>query len=142
MIVSNSIRCKLCGDEIFSAHRHDFVTCKCGAVSTDGGCEYIRWVGDLHFIEDLSITMPREVVDACIEAWERCGNFLYVCGELRASGYDIRHTKKIEWAAKDAVRRGEQNNRNSRGIVYAIFRALRDCGVDMNKVKDVDNVQK
>lgn len=41
-IVKNCIQCKLCGDIIESKHRHDFVTCKCGTCSVDGGTEYIR----------------------------------------------------------------------------------------------------
>lgn len=42
MILSNQIRCGQCGDTPFSAHRHDFRTCKCGEVSVDGGMEYLR----------------------------------------------------------------------------------------------------
>lgn len=42
MIIRNAIRCRLCGDEIESKHRHDFVTCKCGACSVDGGHDYLR----------------------------------------------------------------------------------------------------
>ena len=42
MIIKNAIRCNICGDEIESKHRHDFVTCKCGACSVDGGHDYLR----------------------------------------------------------------------------------------------------
>lgn len=42
MIIRNAIRCNICGDEIESKHRHDFVTCKCGAYSVDGGHDYLR----------------------------------------------------------------------------------------------------
>jgi len=42
LIVRNAIRCNICGDEIESKHRHDFVTCKCGACSVDGGHDYLR----------------------------------------------------------------------------------------------------
>lgn len=41
-IILNRIQCNLCGDIITSHHRHDFVTCKCSAVSVDGGREYLR----------------------------------------------------------------------------------------------------
>lgn len=41
-IVRNAIRCNHCGDEIESFHVHDFKTCTCGAVSVDGGKEYLR----------------------------------------------------------------------------------------------------
>lgn len=40
MILRNSIKCNHCNDEIESKHRHDFVTCKCGKISVDGGKDY------------------------------------------------------------------------------------------------------
>ena len=41
-IIQNAIRCNLCGDMIESTYRHDFVTCKCGCCSVDGGLDYLR----------------------------------------------------------------------------------------------------
>ena len=38
----NRARCKACGDVIESKSRHDFVTCKCGSISLDGGRDYCR----------------------------------------------------------------------------------------------------
>lgn len=40
MVLRNSIKCNHCNDEIESKHRHDFVTCKCGKISVDGGKDY------------------------------------------------------------------------------------------------------
>lgn len=37
----NICRCKICGDIIESKSVHDYVTCSCGACSTDGGLDYI-----------------------------------------------------------------------------------------------------
>ena len=42
MIIRNAIRCNICGDEIESKHRHDYVQCKCGAGAVDGGHDYLR----------------------------------------------------------------------------------------------------
>lgn len=54
-IIRNSARCRLCGDEIESKHRHDFVTCKCGEISVDGGRDYFkRSARDLNNIIDTS----------------------------------------------------------------------------------------
>lgn len=54
-IIVNKIRCKKCGDIIESKSRHDFVTCKCGKVSLDGGHDYIRRCADsLDDYEELS----------------------------------------------------------------------------------------
>jgi len=54
-IIRNSAKCKKCGDEIESTYCHDFKSCKCGAISVDGGRDYIRWVGDLDSFEDTSM---------------------------------------------------------------------------------------
>lgn len=42
IIVRNAIRCKHCGEIIESAYTHDFVTCKCGSCSVEGGHAYLR----------------------------------------------------------------------------------------------------
>jgi hypothetical protein len=38
------LRCKNCGDEIESEHRHDFTGCSCGDIAVDGGDAYFRMV--------------------------------------------------------------------------------------------------
>jgi len=51
-IIRNRAQCAICKDIIESTFRHDFVTCKCGAISVDGGHSYLRRVGELYnFIE-------------------------------------------------------------------------------------------
>ena len=49
------IKCKHCGDIIQSKHRHDFVTCSCGAIAIDGGTDYARITGnkeDWEYVEE------------------------------------------------------------------------------------------
>ena len=41
MIVTG-IECLKCGDKIWSRHRHDCRSCKCGACYIDGGRDYTR----------------------------------------------------------------------------------------------------
>lgn len=41
-IIRNAAKCNRCGDIIESKYTHDFVTCSCGALSVDGGKDYIR----------------------------------------------------------------------------------------------------
>lgn len=55
-ILRNAAKCKRCGDIIESTHRHDFKSCECGAISVDGGKEYIRRLAaaDFNDIEDMS----------------------------------------------------------------------------------------
>lgn len=40
IIMRNRAKCKLCESIIESIHRHDYVTCKCGEISIDGGQDY------------------------------------------------------------------------------------------------------
>lgn len=55
MIIRNSVRCKLCKDEIESTYRHDFKWCSCGAIAVDGGHAYLARTGDLNAYEDTSV---------------------------------------------------------------------------------------
>lgn len=54
-ILRNLCRCKKCNTFIESTHVHHWAQCKCGAIFTDGGKEYIRRGGDLDSIEDLTV---------------------------------------------------------------------------------------
>lgn len=53
-ILINRARCNVCGDVISSSHRHDFVTCSCGALSVDGGTDYLRRCYQTRNYEELS----------------------------------------------------------------------------------------
>ena len=55
-IYANRVRCKKCGEVIESRSVHDFKQCRCGAVYTDGGLDYIRRGGDPDQMEDYSLT--------------------------------------------------------------------------------------
>lgn len=41
-VIRNMVRCNHCGDVIESKYRHDYVVCKCGCCSVDGGHDYLR----------------------------------------------------------------------------------------------------
>jgi len=62
-IVQNEIQCKNCNDIIYSAHRHDYKECSCGAVAVDGGLDYLRRTGDFTNIVERSICLDSKVVD-------------------------------------------------------------------------------
>lgn len=68
--MKNKCRCLKCNDVIESKHRHDFVRCKCGAIFTDGGYDYIRRGGELDMIEDIreEITIVTMLVNPDKEA--------------------------------------------------------------------------
>lgn len=53
-ITRNRARCRSCGQIIESRSRHDYVTCKCGKVTVDGGLAYLKRGGSCRNIEELS----------------------------------------------------------------------------------------
>lgn len=40
--MKNRAKCKLCNEILESFYRHDYITCKCGEISIDGGNDYCR----------------------------------------------------------------------------------------------------
>ena len=54
-IIINKIRCKKCNDIIESKTVNDFKKCKCGAIAIDGGKQYLKRLGKLEDIEELSV---------------------------------------------------------------------------------------
>ena len=62
-ILVNKIQCKKCKDIIESKYVHDFKWCSCKNIAVDGGLEYLRRVGNLEDIIELSeFEMKQEVV--------------------------------------------------------------------------------
>ena len=53
-ILVNKIQCNKCKDIIESKHVHDFKWCSCKSISVDGGLEYLRRLGNLEDIIELS----------------------------------------------------------------------------------------
>ena len=100
VILSNQIKCLHCGESIYSAHRHDFVTCTCGSVSVDGGMNYFRRAGDRTLMLNQSIVMDKSLLDKLIvdldEATRTGRNSLgLVCTfvrTLRDEGYGINES--------------------------------------------------
>ena len=68
MILSNQIHCVHCGDEPYSAHRHDFRHCECGAVAVDGGMDYLRRIGNPEDMVEMSIQITEDDYDALVKA--------------------------------------------------------------------------
>lgn len=61
VIVRNSAVCLACGDHLESKYRHDFCSCSCGAVSVDGGHDYLRRIAVIGAeFKDTSIVAPDE----------------------------------------------------------------------------------
>ena len=133
MILQNEAQCRKCNDIIWSAHRHDFKTCKCGAISVDGGMDYIRRVGNPEDIIDRSLTTDKETFTSTVN-W---------ISEQNKTGADAEAFSDIvfhEYGNKTinnpdmeplikAAQWGIDTGRNTLGIVLAVIRAMRDNGV-------------
>ena len=53
-ILVNKIQCNKCKDIIESKYVHDFKWCSCKSIAVDGGVEYLRRLGNLEYIIELS----------------------------------------------------------------------------------------
>lgn len=103
-ILQNEIICNHCGDQIYSRHRHDYVTCKCGKVGVDGGMSYLRRTGLMREdYTDVSVAIEDSLYDDLIEAldWANASNrnsleaLCVIMRVIRDNGYRI--TKKEEY---------------------------------------------
>lgn len=109
-ILVNQIKCLKCGDTPYSAHRHDFKYCKCGAVVVDGGMDYLRRVGNGADFEEMSMAVDYKLFDNIMEALDWCdetdrNNLGRVCAIARAirdSGYKISQVGEITTEIKDS----------------------------------------
>jgi hypothetical protein len=100
MILRNQAVCSLCGDHIKSIHKHDFKSCCCGALSVDGGPEYLRRLGNPGDYRDTSITIPLRLVNT--EAAQYLGVLVAlgdttVAGTSWLEGQLLAQFKKYPW---------------------------------------------
>jgi hypothetical protein len=68
MIIQNEAQCAKCKVIVFSAHRHDYKTCECGAIAVDGGQDYIKRVGNRENIIERSLDVDEKIIEECINA--------------------------------------------------------------------------
>ncbi len=60
----NRAKCKLCGDIIESAHRHDYQICSCEEIGVDGGNDYHKcsakdWANFIRIDDDGNEIIPK-----------------------------------------------------------------------------------
>jgi hypothetical protein len=96
IIVRNSGKCRSCSDEIESKHRHDYVTCSCGAISVDGGKSYFRHIGNLSDFESTSKTRKMskdEILDVIAKEQKN----------LDSGIYSTTYSKKVIQVGKNKI---------------------------------------
>lgn len=143
MIVSNQGRCKLCGDEPFSAHRHDMSFCKCGEIAVDGGTAYRRRTAGSfdNFIEmsieikddafkSITADLDKALDDDTFDAKSMSALTLSLLQDhdiwpVETADIDVHVVnraalKGTEWAMT--------TGRNGFGLLSAVMREVRDCG--------------
>ena len=151
-IVSNSGKCDVCGDSIFSSYRHDFVTCECGAISLDGGQDYFRRVGSIHGYTDTSIVMSKAAFDFAVDTLTDLRsvtvgdepNEIMLC--ILRSLFNTACLTVDKWRdvesmlltyhgedVRSAVEWGLDTGRNDVGIVNAVIRKVDEAGFFNNK---------
>jgi hypothetical protein len=139
-LIQNEAKCRKCGDIIWSANRHDFKTCKCGAISVDGGLDYIRRVGQPEDIDERSIMVDEDYLETVLQKvaqWRKSAISqndlaILILNEWRPTVYILKD-KDIA-AAQKAVSWAIDTHRNDFGIVLAVVRVMRDLGIlDTNK---------
>ena len=68
MIIQNEAQCNKCKAIVFSAHRHDYKTCECGAIAVDGGTAYLKRVGNREDIIERALDLDEKIVEQCVNA--------------------------------------------------------------------------
>ena len=68
MIIQNEAQCAKCKAIVFSAHRHDYKTCECGAIAVDGGTAYLKRVGNSEDIIERALDLDEKIVERCANA--------------------------------------------------------------------------
>ena len=149
IIIQNEAMCNKCGDVVYSAHVHDFRSCKCGAIAVDGGQAYLRRVGDIANFTDRSLTMDSEMLNRAKDAVEKARkkrnssplltaaaiikslarDRLLATDILAATGPEKTLAAVTVSKCAEAVEWALNTNRNSYGVVFSVIRALRDRNV-------------
>ena len=106
-ILQNQAKCLKCNTSIYSAHRHDYVTCPCGSLSVDGGLDYLKrgFKDKPNYIEE-SISISADLFDTLNDKLEWCsetnrndlGRICAIFRVFNEQGYDLIKREERESA--------------------------------------------
>lgn len=155
-IISNQVTCHKCGDTIWSAHRHDYKSCRCGNISVDGGCSYARRGGP-GLVDNSFTEQTIELDEVLVEFIHNTSNSIFnshnyenivvlIFASLTKLGYkivdadnkcdedDLLYQKLLGKPLMEAAKQAVESNCNGWGVANACIREIRDQG--MKIVKD------
>lgn len=106
-VLRSQIECPSCHQIIASLHRHDFRSCRCGAVSLDGGRDYCRVLFHRARAIDRSLVIDADVTK------EDARRLIEVLNAVRCADgssaddphHNYRRTGDIPWVPAATVRR-------------------------------------
>lgn len=138
-ILQNQVRCDKCGDEPYSAYRHDFKYCKCESIAVDGGMDYLRRLGNSDNYTEMSVSVTGKVyreLEKILLTKDMFGDDTDLIDEvffiLMNNNYRIsRPSDKVYSELMKALWWAEDTERNELGTICAIFRVLRDNNYDL-----------
>jgi len=101
-LIINKAQCKICGSIIMSENVNNMVRCNCGRIAVDGGHEYIKRVGDVENIIELSTQINLEELKdlndfkELIDDLEECDKHINKINE----NYQINFENALKFANK------------------------------------------
>ncbi len=110
----NIAKCLACDTVLWSVNRHDYMTCKCGSLSIDGGIEYRKVSyndkipGDKRaFFDEYSLTFTNHVTGEVVI--DTLGTMDILCqtltwGSFGPSGDQPKRTRKLYELDEDHIR--------------------------------------
>lgn len=119
-ILVNRCKCRKCGDVIESKSVHDWVSCVCGAIFTDGGTEYVRRGGEFELIEDMSEYEESDITLLLPPKVDHLYKFHWDCGRMGSvDGLFIADEATITAALGQPVHFGEILGKHSE--IYGVL---------------------
>lgn len=125
-IIVNQARCKKCGDKIESRFINDFKRCSCGSIAVDGGQEYIKRMGNLEDVIELS--MIEEDIIKNLKPFDFSKNINNI--EL------YQHLCYYHNEANDNMQILKENKELALDNFKKLYRLLRNEDIEYSKVKN------
>lgn len=123
-LLRSQLECPECHEILASIHRHDFVTCRCGATVLDGGLDYMRiagnWIGVLGYEEREKLNHSLFIAGPHNKASKMAALEVYkALWEATARGKAPANAREVQRAT---VERGIRHG-TSFGLTYSSVRA-------------------